>query len=181
MNITYGYSKDERLDLKQFGYGLVVSKEGLPLVGTVNDGNISDKTWNLEVIREIQQGFLDPAELLYVADSALITQDNLEAMAQARLRFVSRFPDTYKLGTELKERAFRENTWQPIGRLAESVSGAVYQSRSYSATLWSSGAPAGPAVTHLFPPSLAISSKQGSCRPAKSSSAWRKPRRPRLS
>src|SRR5690606_7330226 len=133
------------------------------------------------VIREIQQGFLDPAELLYVADSALITQDNLEAMAQARLRFVSRFPDTYKLGTELKERAFRENTWQPIGRLAESVSGAVYQSRSYSATLWSSGAPAGPAVTHLFPPSRAISSKQGSCRPAKSSSAWRKPRRPRLS
>ena len=63
MNITYGYSKDERLDLNQFVYGLVVPKEGLPRVGTVNDGNISDKKWNLEVIREIQQGFLDPAEL----------------------------------------------------------------------------------------------------------------------
>ena len=47
MNITYGYSKAERLDLKQFVYGLVVSKEGLPLVGTVNDDNISDKPWNL--------------------------------------------------------------------------------------------------------------------------------------
>src|SRR5690606_33173262 len=48
LNITYGYSKDHRPELKQFVYGLVVSKEGLPLLATVNDGNTSDKTWNLE-------------------------------------------------------------------------------------------------------------------------------------
>lgn len=136
LDITYGYSKDHRPELKQFVYGLVVSKEGLPLLAAVNDGNTSDKTWNLEVIREIQQSFLDPVELLYVADSALITRDNLDAMAGANLRLVSRLPETYKLAAELKERAWQDNQWRPIGRLAESSSGAVYRSRSYTATLY---------------------------------------------
>src|SRR5690606_11172808 len=116
LNITHGYSKDHRPDLKQFIYGLVVSKEGLPLLATVNDGNTSDKKWNLEVIREIQQSFLDPVELLYVADSALITRENLEEMARAGLRLVSRLPETYKVAGEFKERAFEENRWELIGR-----------------------------------------------------------------
>jgi len=136
LNITHGYSKDHRPDLKQFVYGLVVSKEGLPLLGTVNDGNTSDKTWNLETIRQIQQSFLDPVTLLYVADSALITRENLQAMAEARLRFVSRLPETYRLAAELKERAFADGTWQPIGRLAQSQHGAVYRSRSYTEVLY---------------------------------------------
>ena len=136
LNITHGYSKDHRPDLKQFIYGLVVSKEGLPLLATVNDGNTSDKKWNLEVIREIQQSFLDPVELLYVADSALITRENLEEMARAGLRFVSRLPETYKVAGEFKERAFEENRWELIGRLAESPHGAVYRSCSYTGELY---------------------------------------------
>src|SRR5690606_27578187 len=57
-------------------------------------------------------------------------------MAGVNLRFVSRLPETYKLAAELKERAWQDNQWRPIGRLAESSSGAVYRSRSYTATLY---------------------------------------------
>ena len=55
LNITHGYSKDHRPDLRQFIYGLVVSGEGLPLMGSVHDGNTSDKAWNLQMIREMQE------------------------------------------------------------------------------------------------------------------------------
>jgi transposase len=60
IDITHGYSKQHRPDLKQFVYGLVVSAEGVPLLGDVNDGNTSDKTWNQRTIEEIKTSILDP-------------------------------------------------------------------------------------------------------------------------
>jgi transposase len=43
LRITYGYSKGNHPDLKQFTYGLAVSAEGLPLIGEVRDGSLSNK------------------------------------------------------------------------------------------------------------------------------------------
>lgn len=131
LNITHGYSKDHRPDLPQYIYGLIVSGEGLPLMGDVRSGNTSDKAWNLEMLGEIQESFLDPQRVVYVADSAMVTPDNLEAIAQHRMRFVSRLPETYKLAKELKERAWQKDAWQYVGRLAESKKGAVYHSQSF--------------------------------------------------
>ena len=131
LNITHGYSKDHRPDLRQFVYGLVVSGEGLPLMGDVRSGNTSDKAWNLEMLSEIQTSFLDPQRVIYVADSALITPDNLAKMAEHRMRFVSRLPETYKLAAQLKDQAFKKGVWEPIGRLAQSEKGAVYHAQSF--------------------------------------------------
>lgn len=131
LGIRHGYSKDHRPDLKQFIYGLVVSGEGLPLMGDVQDGNTSDKAWNSNMIDEIQQSFLDPQQVTYVADSALITPDNLAKMATHQLRFVSRLPETYNLAGALKERAWSAGTWEPIGRLAQSAQGATYHAQSF--------------------------------------------------
>ena len=75
-------------------------------------------------------------ELLYVADSALITRENLQEMARAGLRFVSRLPETYKVAGEFKERAFEEDRWELVGRLAESPHGAVYRSCSFTGELY---------------------------------------------
>ncbi|MGI6083723.1 MAG: hypothetical protein ACOYEP_12740 [Limnochordia bacterium] len=58
LNITYGHSKDKRPDLKQVSYGLVVTSEGMPVLGNVNDGNLSDKVWDSEVLGEIETSFL---------------------------------------------------------------------------------------------------------------------------
>jgi len=57
-------------------------------------------------------------------------------MARAGLRFVSRLPETYKVDGEFKERAFEENRWELIGRLAESPRGAVYRSCSFTGDLY---------------------------------------------
>lgn len=130
LGIRHGYSKDHRPGLKQFIYGLVVSGEGLPLMGDVQDGNTSDKAWNSNMIDEIQQSFLDPQQVTYVADSALITPDTLAKMATHKLRFVSRLPETYNLAAELKERAWT-GTWEPIGRLAQSAKGATCHAQSF--------------------------------------------------
>lgn len=135
LDIRHGYSKDHRSDLKQFIYGMIVSGEGFPLLGTVKDGNTSDKAWNSEMIDEIQQSFLDPQKVIYVADSALVTPQNLEKMAQYKMRFVSRLPETYHLAKELKERAWTLGRWEEIGRLAQSDKGAVYRAQSFEETL----------------------------------------------
>jgi len=135
LDIRHGYSKDRRPDLKQFIYGLVVSGEGLPLLGTVQDGNTSDKVWNSQIIDEIQQSFLDPQKVIYVADSALITAANLDKMAQHKMRFISRLPETYHLAHELKERAWAIDRWETIGRIAISEKGAVYHAQSFEETL----------------------------------------------
>ncbi len=46
LNITHGYNKDGRPDLKQIVIGLGVTPQRLPVVGSVEDGNRDDKTWN---------------------------------------------------------------------------------------------------------------------------------------
>lgn len=132
LRITHGYSKDRRPDLKQFVYGLVVSGEGLPLMADVRDGNTSDKLWNGDVIDEIQRSFLDPKTIVYVADSALVTPENLARMNEHGIRFISRLPETYKLAAELKERAWAQDRWECLGRLAQSAKGAVYHAQSFT-------------------------------------------------
>ena len=136
LNITHGFSKDHRSDLKQFMYGMIVTGEGLPVMGSVHDGNLSDKAWNLEMIQQMQQSFLDPQRVVYVADSALITPDNLAKMAEHRMRFISRLPETYKLAEQLKERAWsKDGVWRCIGRIGESATSAVYHTQSFIETL----------------------------------------------
>lgn len=129
--ITNGFSKDQRPDLKQFIYGLVVSSEGMPLLGNVRDGNLSDKVWNQEVLQEIRTSFLDPRQIVYVADSALITPDNLAEMAKQKIRFISRLPEVYGIADLLKEKAWEQNTWNEIGRIALSNKGAQYKAQSF--------------------------------------------------
>jgi transposase len=135
LNITYGHSKDKRPDLKQVSYGLVVTSEGMPVLGNVNDGNLSDKVWNSEVLGEIETSFLDPGQIVYVADSALITTGNLEQMAEQKIRFISRLPGTYGLVDDLKEEAWKQGRWEFIGRVSLSEKGAKYRAQSHMDTL----------------------------------------------
>lgn len=69
---------------------------------TVQDGNTCDGMWNSQIIDEIQQSFLDPQKVSYVADSALIMPTNLDKMGQHKMRIISRLPKTYHLALELR-------------------------------------------------------------------------------
>lgn len=133
LEITYGYSKDHRPDLKQFLLGLAVNESGLPVLGQSLAGNQSDKTWYAEVIEELAKTFSPEKlkEIVFVADCALVTSDNLEALAQKEIQFISRLPESFALAEEVKEQAFREGNWIEAGKLAARKGAAFYRVKEF--------------------------------------------------
>jgi transposase len=122
ISITYGYSRDKRPDLKQFLVDLMVSGDGgIPVFLRVADGNESDQ----KVFTELIQSYLEEVELdtLFVADAALYSEENLQALAG--LRWVSRVPETITAAKELLEGDLEnslEQAEQKGYRLAEQLS-----------------------------------------------------------
>lgn len=99
VNITYGYSKDKRADLKQFMLDLIVSNDGdIPLFLQVGDGNESDKKAFTKLIKKYQENI--DVETIYVADSALYTASNLAEMKKENLRWLTRVPLNVKKARE---------------------------------------------------------------------------------
>lgn len=132
--IARGYSRDHRPDLKQFNYGLVVNGEGIPLLGHASDGNESDKVWNRRVIKELVEGFTDHlSDLVYVADSAVVTKSNLDLIADKGIRFISRLPATFVQEQEVKDRAWSEGGWINAGVLTQNPKrdSAFYRCKEY--------------------------------------------------
>jgi hypothetical protein len=74
IDIQRGYNKQHRGDLKLYTCGLVVSKDGIPLTGNVSDGKLNDQIWNREILKQIKTSFLDPRQIIYVADSSLVNK-----------------------------------------------------------------------------------------------------------
>lgn len=94
IEITFGYSKDHRSDLRQYMIGLMVEPSyGIPWMFKALDGNTSDKAHFQEVIARLQQeakGGESP--MLLIADSALFTQEGLSRIE--RVNYVTRVPHT---------------------------------------------------------------------------------------
>lgn len=109
LEITYGYSKDKRQDLKQFMIDLIVSNDGdIPLLMRVGNGNESDKKVFVELIKKYQENF--DLETIYVADSALYTALNLAEMKKHNIRWLTRVPFNVKKAKELGT-INKEKTW----------------------------------------------------------------------
>jgi transposase len=121
LNITYGHIKQKHPDLKQIVLGMSVTPERIPILAKVEDGNTSDKTWNLAFIKKMRETLddYDWSNLLYQADSALVTKENLRELATFQSDFLSSLPDTFTLSTELKSKAWASNTWQDLGPLTD--------------------------------------------------------------
>ena len=91
IEITYGYSRDKRPDLKQFIVDLMLTGDGdIPVFFRVADGNENDKEVFARLIREYQQQLNTDA--LFVADSALYSFDNLQVLRD--LKWLCRVPLT---------------------------------------------------------------------------------------
>jgi transposase len=121
-DITYGYSKDKRPDLKQFLVSMLCVDRNIPILGTTTDGNASDKTLNNELLTNISKYMADhglrPGAYVYVADAAFVTQDNLDA-CQDRTWFLTRLPATYNECSRIVRQAVASDRWIDIGPLAE--------------------------------------------------------------
>jgi transposase len=94
INITHGFSKDKRPDLKQFLFGVVTTQDKVPVYGNVTHGNTDDKTWNNNLFKIIQNQLVgvDLSKITYIADSAVVTKENLTVIAGLPLNLISRFP-----------------------------------------------------------------------------------------
>ncbi len=99
IHITHGYSRERRPDLKQYKRTLRVlvdlmasSDEGVPSFFDAASGNESDKERFAGLIRRYRE--LVDVEALFIADSALYSEPNLQALSD--LRWVTRVPLTLK-------------------------------------------------------------------------------------
>ena len=102
IEITHGYSRDYRPDLKQFTLALITSGDGdVPLYLRVGNGNDADQAVFTEVIAEFQQQWKAAPPEVYVADAALYSQENLEALGKTP--WISRVPATIAEAQQLMQ------------------------------------------------------------------------------
>ncbi|WDM02833.1 IS1634 family transposase [Alicyclobacillus cycloheptanicus] len=136
--VARGYSKDHRPDLKQIIFGQCTLR-GVTLCANVDKGNQDDHTWNNENITRLA-GLLEEQtdkELLYVADSAVVTEENLKLLADEGIHFVSRLPSNFKLCQELKRSAWeKEKAWRDVGQIAAADDASTYKIQSFRRELY---------------------------------------------
>ncbi|MCL6600472.1 MAG: IS1634 family transposase [Alicyclobacillus macrosporangiidus] len=133
LGITYGYSKDHRPDLKQFIFGLGTCR-GLPVFGSIEDGNLSDKTWNAKTIAKVVEmyGTEKLKNAVYIADSAAVTPETLAGFQTHQVRFLSKLPNTYKLcGQVVRAAIEKEQGWVEVGALSDRSGAATYRVQSF--------------------------------------------------
>ena len=82
-----GFSKDHRPQETQIVVGLVVTPQGFPLYFDVFNGKTFEGHTFIPVIEEIQKR-LGNSELVVVADSAMISRDNMEQLVQKNIGFI---------------------------------------------------------------------------------------------
>jgi transposase len=131
--ITHGHSKDGQPQLKQFMTELLCVDRGIPIFGKTLDGNSSDKTSNNTILTRISSIMskhgLGSGAFVYVADSAMVTEKNLEKVGKNL--FISRLPATYAECQRAISQAVTAKTWIDIGKLAETTTGSSRPCANY--------------------------------------------------
>jgi transposase len=130
--LLHGHNKDHRPDLKQLVLGLSVTRDGaVPISHRVYSGNKSDDRLHVANHKALQK-LLERSDFIYVADSKLATENNLQKISSWQGRFVSVMPRTWKSDQEFRERVARgEVQWKLIlsrknNRLPESKRDRYY-------------------------------------------------------
>jgi transposase len=94
IEITYGYSRDHRPDLKQFMMNLICLGDGdIPVWMEIASGNQSDKTRFAGLFQDFSKQWTFDG--LCVADGALYSADNITAMTG--LKWLTRVPLSIKM------------------------------------------------------------------------------------
>jgi len=66
---------------------------------------------------------------IYIADSALITADNLTIIKSQGIKFISRLPETFGIAREIKEWAWQTNNWVNLGSVSKKKNAAQYRAQ----------------------------------------------------
>jgi len=108
IEITYGFSKDHRPDLKQFVISLVMSDD-LPVFIQALNGNTSDKDHFREIVEEYGTSLREKwgEDKIWVWDSAFYSEKNLKAISEDYI-WITRVPETLTEAKEVLENADME-------------------------------------------------------------------------
>ncbi len=119
LHITHGFSKDKRPDLKQFVLSLLCVEGNLPCHGGALSGNAPDKKINGNVLNELPRIMANHGQkdFIYVADSALATEENLSLMRDD-IRFITRLPANFGACGQLIREAVSSGAWIDAGQLS---------------------------------------------------------------
>lgn len=94
--VTYGYSRDHRDDLKQWMLALATTRQGdIPFYLHALDGNTSDKVSLVDAVEALGEQLQGEGETpIFVADSGMYSTENMARLNTARVRWISRVPET---------------------------------------------------------------------------------------
>ena len=108
IEITHGFSKDHRPDLKQFVVSLVMS-DSLPVFIQALNGNTSDKDHFREIVQQYGQSLRDKwgEDKIWVWDSAAYSEKNLKAISKDYI-WITRVPETLTEAKDVLESADME-------------------------------------------------------------------------
>ena len=83
----FGFSKDHRATETQVVIGLVVNKDGFPLYFDIFAGSTFEGHTLIPVVQGIKK-LLKARKLIVIADAAMISKDNIEKLADAKIFFI---------------------------------------------------------------------------------------------
>jgi transposase len=107
IEITYGYSREHRPDLKQYLMNIMSSSDGgIPLFFHVGNGNEAEKSRFPLLIQEFKKQWTFDEIEVFVADSALYSADNINTLGE--LPWISRVPLSIKQAKNLVETLFSD-------------------------------------------------------------------------
>lgn len=85
--LKYGHSKEKRIDLKQIIIGVLMSKEGMPLLHEVWEGNQSDMR-SLKIIVSRLKDRYNIGKVIIVCDRGMVSKKNLEELDAAGYEYI---------------------------------------------------------------------------------------------
>jgi transposase len=103
VQITYGYSKDHRPDLKQAVVALIcMYRSAIPVWLEALSGNSADKTSFPQTVQAYVAQLQTSERPCFIADSALYSVDNLTALSA--VSWITRVPETIQEARDLLQR-----------------------------------------------------------------------------
>lgn len=117
--ITHGFSKQNRPDLKQLVHSMLCVDHGIPIYMKCESGNASDMKVNENILKWVVDSMrkFGETDMLYVGDSALVSKENLDLMMDTKTgcRFVTRLPAKYTECKQAISRAVDADAWEDLG------------------------------------------------------------------
>ncbi len=114
--VGFGHSSDHQEHCRQLKVAHATTAGGVPLYGRVTGGSRNEGAETFTLLERLRS-LACPHKLLLVADSALVTRENLAAADAAGMSFISRLPRRF--GYEAGALALPEGSWAPIAYCSE--------------------------------------------------------------